>query len=106
MKNRRADIPITILVLGVVAICGLAILSFVVSKNSVLDNYNDPLGLSVFEQVHSDVEKFEFYKKVGVAPSDAASRIVATFSGNELLIKNRKDVSRKVEIVSYKYTKP
>jgi len=66
MKNRRADIPIVVLVLGVVAICGLAILSFIVSEKSILDNYNDPLGLEVFERFHSDIEKDNFYEKVGV----------------------------------------
>jgi len=102
MKNRRADIPIVILVIGVVAICGLAILSFIVSDKV---NVNPKkLGLEVFEQVHSDVEKFEFYKNAGKTYEEASDLIGAdSFSGNVLIIKDRKDDLRKIEIVEYKY---
>jgi len=73
MKNRRADIPITILVLGVVAICGLAILSFIVNE-SLIGNMKelggDALGLEVFERLHSALEKNAFYEKAGASPEE------------------------------------
>jgi len=101
MKNKRADIPITILVLGVVAICGLAILSFIVS--SKVNVKSDDLGLEVFEKLHADVEKFEFYKNV--APNEAATMIGLKNSpvGGVLTIKDKKYSNKMIDIVKYEY---
>jgi len=86
MKNKRADIPVTILVLGVLAICGLAILSFIVSEKL---NKTDELGTEVFERLHSDVEKFEFYKNAGISPAEAASNLgFNTDTNGKLIIEN------------------
>lgn len=83
MKNKRADIPVTIFVLGVIAICGLAILSFIVSEKY---NKTDELGTEVFEKLHSDVEKFEFYKNAGTSLTEAASNLGFDINNNGKLI--------------------
>ena len=83
MKNKRADIPITILVLGVIAICGLAILSFIVSEKL---NKTDELGIEVFEKLYSDVEKFEFYKNAGISSAEAANNLGFGLDSNGKLI--------------------
>jgi hypothetical protein len=101
MKNKHADIPIVILVIGVVAICGFAILSF--SFNDFFGSALDNLGLGVFEKIHSDVEKFEFYKNIGVSFDEAAKNVGGIFLNNKLVIKNRQDISSKLKIISYEY---
>src|SRR3989344_2414533 len=113
-KNRRADIPITILVLGVIAICGLAILSFLISdKVYVVPSW---LGLEVFEQLHADVEKFEFYKNLGFPDEEARQKLEISseinyrvrekysLEGSNLVVRNKTDPSEKrIKIVEYIY---
>lgn len=60
IKNKRGDIPIVILVLGVVAICALALLSFLVSKSKTESEFQ---GVAALQKMNSEIEKFEFYKK-------------------------------------------
>jgi hypothetical protein len=57
--NKRADISIIILVLGVVAVCSLAILSFYSSKISV---ENDFIGLGIIEKINSFAEEVKFHQ--------------------------------------------
>ena len=55
--NKRADITVTILVMGVVGICILTILSFVGSNN---DLENDFLGIGLIETMLSIEEELNF----------------------------------------------
>lgn len=72
IKNNKADIPITILVLGVLAISALAIISFVVSNNNISGR---GLGTEVFEDIYSQVEEFYLYLNMGITPEEAAEKI-------------------------------
>ena len=56
--NKRADIPVTILVIGVVGICILAILSFVGSNK---DNEANFLGIGLIETMLSIEEELKLY---------------------------------------------
>ena len=60
-KNRRANIPITILVVGVLLICGLALLSF----SFAIGEVNELSAVSVLEKIKIKKEKIEFYKNIG-----------------------------------------
>jgi flagellar basal body-associated protein FliL len=60
--NKRANIPITILVLGVLLICGLAILSFYLSGQKS----NEISNVSVLEKIKIQKEKMEFYNNLSV----------------------------------------
>lgn len=62
MKNKKADIPVTILVIGVIAICVLAILSFFVSNNSVSNSFS---AVDTVEAASLIKEKISFYKNLG-----------------------------------------
>lgn len=64
MKNKRADIPIVILVIGVLAICGFALLSFIVSEK--INGSKNNLEVDVFEKLYSEKEKVDFYKNAGI----------------------------------------
>lgn len=57
--NKKADISITILVLGVIAVCGLAILSFYSSEIFVKKDF---IGLEMIEKINSLAEEIKFYE--------------------------------------------
>lgn len=56
--NKRADISITILVLGVVAISILTIFSFINSRDNVGEDF---LGIGLIETMNSISEEINFY---------------------------------------------
>ncbi len=101
MKNKRADIPVMILVLGVIAICGLAILSFIISEKNIFPE-GESLGIEVFEQLYSDVEKFEFYINVGDSCGYAAGKI-KTSEIDAYCLENKLVLESKNDIISVKY---
>ncbi len=77
-KNKRGveALPTLILVLGVLAICGLAILTFFLSMWKT--EKAEIIGTNLFERIYSDVEKFHLYVAMGFSPEDAASKITDT----------------------------
>ena len=62
IKNKKASIPIKILVVGVLLICGLAILSFSLSIREV----NELSAVSVLEKIKIQKERMEVYNNLGV----------------------------------------
>jgi len=82
--NKKADIPITILVLGVFVICALAITSFMIFK---VEGSRDSLGIELFQEINTDMEKFNFYQNSGFPSIQSADKINATISGNQLIIE-------------------
>ncbi len=60
IKNRKADISITILVLGVVAISILTIFSFMGQKNNVSSDFS---GIGLIETMNSVQEEIGFVNK-------------------------------------------
>jgi hypothetical protein len=60
MKNKRGDIPIVILVIGVFVVCTLALLSFF---NSSIQVKNSFVGIDLIEEMNSQVEKSQFFKE-------------------------------------------
>ncbi|MEK6898035.1 MAG: hypothetical protein AABX28_01610 [Nanoarchaeota archaeon] len=57
--NRKGDISVTILVLGVVVICSLALYSFYSSSIGVKKDFT---GLSIIREINSVAEEIRFYK--------------------------------------------
>lgn len=66
MKN-KGSIPVTILVIGVFALCSLAMFTFFVSDFKITNVF---VGLGIMEGVNSQVDSYDFYKKVGVGEED------------------------------------
>ncbi len=60
LKNKRGDIPITILVIGILAICILAIFSFYSSDRNVKDDFS---SVGIIEKVLIAKEKISLYNK-------------------------------------------
>lgn len=73
INSKKADIPIMVLIIGVFAICGFAILSFYSSDKIVLEN--SELGVELFEEMSCDIESFYFYVNLGNTPEEAAQKI-------------------------------
>lgn len=60
MENKRGDIPITILVIGVIAICGLVIFSFYLYDEKVKKDF---IVVEVLEEAKIIGEKISFYSE-------------------------------------------
>jgi len=67
IKNKRGDIPITILVIGVLAICALAIFSFYTSSQKVKSGF-DVVG--VVERAVIESDKISLYPKLGFSENE------------------------------------
>lgn len=62
-SNKKGNISITILVIGVFAISSFAILSFIISD---FDYGNSFVGVSVMQKINAGIDEYKFYQKVGV----------------------------------------
>jgi len=60
--NRKGDIPVTILVLGVIAVCALAIFSFYSSSVLVKDSF---VGVGIVERLNAFAEEVRFNQARG-----------------------------------------
>ena len=61
--NNKGDVTVTMLVIGVFAVCTLALLSFFQSSVEVR---NSLVGLNLVEKMNSDIEAHSFAEKVGL----------------------------------------
>jgi len=52
--NKRGDIPVTLLVIGVLVVCTLALLSFIKSDNQVKKSFK---GIEVMEKANIEIEE-------------------------------------------------
>lgn len=57
LRNKRADISITILVIGILLICGIAIFSFF---NSMIQTRNAFVGIGIVEKINMLAEEKVF----------------------------------------------
>lgn len=59
-KDKRGDIPLVILVIGIMLICALALFSFSSSMTKVRNSF---LGIGLIENMNSQIEKNYFLTK-------------------------------------------
>lgn len=72
-NDRRGDIPITILVIGVLFVCALALFSFSSSEIKIRNNF---VGIGLIEQINSQIEENSFYgRHSGTEISDSEGNI-------------------------------
>ncbi len=62
LKNKRGDIPITILVVGILAICIMALFSFYFSDKIMKKGFND---ISLVDEISLLKEKILVYRELG-----------------------------------------
>jgi len=99
MKNKKGSLPIIIFVLGVFAVCAVAIISFVVSLSFTRVHSSDT---NVFEDIYSTVEKIYFYRNInygGFTEKEIEDLLDVEITGNVLKI------SREWGDLSVVYTK-
>lgn len=97
LKNKKGDIPITILVIGVLTICLFAVFSFYFSDRAVRKNLGD---ISAVEESAIIKEKISVYREIGFSndeineifgiKKDAIGNYVLLNKGS-LLVKNYVD---------------
>jgi hypothetical protein len=60
--NKKASIPITILVIGIFLICTLALISFILAKSSARDSFS---GVALMEKMNSQIEDYSVNQDLG-----------------------------------------
>ena len=86
--NKKGDISITILVMGVFAVCTLAILSFIFY---ITINQGSFANTETFENLYSQVENFYFNS--GLSVEESAQKIGAQIDGNKLILNAQQNES-------------
>jgi hypothetical protein len=75
MKHKKANIPITILVIGIFVVCTLALLSFVLFKISVRESF---VGVGLMEKINLQIEDYLVHKdfnRVDIKINDKGERV-------------------------------
>lgn len=83
IKNKRGDIAVTLLVVGIVAVCVAALVSFQISKTRVQSSFINP---DVLSNISVQMENFYLYINSGISEQQAANLIGAKLNGNRLTI--------------------
>ena len=65
--NKRGDIPITILVIGVLAVCLLAIVSFYISDRATKNTLK---SIDIIEKIALEKEKMSIYSSTGMSQQE------------------------------------
>jgi flagellar basal body-associated protein FliL len=86
--NKRADVAITILVIGVFAICALAIISFILYNQQTQTNF---ITTDTIENLSVTLNNFYLYVNLGLSPQDAANKVGAQLEGNQLILNAEQD---------------
>jgi len=97
MKNKKANLPIVILVLGVLAVCGVILLNFTLFKKNYDEDFN---CLSVIETVNSIAEKVKFYESINKDPILEISDLNGKYSNTNFKI----DKKGETYFIDAKYT--
>jgi len=83
INNKRGDIPITILVIGVVMVCTLALISFFSSSLKVRNSF---VGIGLVEKLDSQIEENSFYGTVSSTETETdLSAIILETKNNEIV---------------------
>jgi hypothetical protein len=101
MTNKKADIAITIFVLGVVALCIYALVTFYLSSNNVNKNI---VRTSVMEQINTKIEQYAFYKNTGEFTDDEIANILGVqvdATGKKYIYAEQLDGNKKMISVQY-----
>ncbi len=70
--NKKGDIPITILVIGIFLVCTIAYVTFVVENDKFKNSF---FGLNLQENMNSNIEHFYTYLALGKTKQEAVDLI-------------------------------
>ncbi|MBU2616802.1 MAG: hypothetical protein KKB79_02365 [Nanoarchaeota archaeon] len=65
--NKKGEVPVVILVVGVLAICALTIFSFYTSSRAIRNGLD---SVGVVDEAVISAKRIEFYQEAGVSESD------------------------------------
>lgn len=99
IKNKKGDIPITILVIGIFAVCTLAILSFKFMDIKITKGFYE--SIEAIEEMNSQIQEYYFYKNAQVGDSDIEKFL--NIKGGYIEIEKKID---EVSIIKIKYLIP
>ncbi|MFH1787234.1 MAG: hypothetical protein ABH811_00355 [archaeon] len=94
--NKRGDIPVTILVIGVFAVCTLAILSFKFFDIKTNEDFYKIIGAS--EEMNTQIQKYYFYDNVEVSEGNIEKFLNIQNGFLEIEKKNKDKIIVKIEI--------
>ena len=63
-RNKKGDIPVTILVIGVFAVCSLALLTFFISDFKTSNSF---VGIDIMQKMNAQIDEYKFYQSQGVS---------------------------------------
>ncbi|MCL5730014.1 MAG: hypothetical protein M1165_00390 [Candidatus Pacearchaeota archaeon] len=92
LVNKRGDISITILVIGVFAVCALAIFSFLIYRQQAAGNF---ANVDIITNLSKSLSDFYFYVDTGMSASQAAQLVGGQLKdgGNTLVLYGEQDAS-------------
>ena len=112
LGSKGGDLPVTLLVIGIFALCGFALLTFFISDFEVTNSF---VGINVVEKMVSDVDEYLFYKNKGMSEATLFSLFSLTEEfDNKYFYEEKTDTQgeflffggRKVLLFSVKYPAP
>ena len=72
LTDKKGDISITILVIGVFVVCAFAIIAFLIYKQNISNGF---VNSNIFEDLYSQIENYYFYINSGMTSQQAVSDI-------------------------------
>lgn len=70
-RNKKGDLPVTLLVIGIFALCGFALLTFFISDFKTSNSF---VGVSVLQKVNTNADEYLFYKNNGASDETLRQR--------------------------------
>lgn len=70
LKNKRGDVPITVLVIGVFSVCALALFTFFLYDYNVGNSF---VGIKAMQEELAGIDEYMFYKNSGMSQADLDS---------------------------------
>ncbi len=96
--NKRADIPVTLLVIGVFAICTLAIISFKIASVNSTKGFSE--SMQAMEDMNAEIQKYDFYQKQGITDNSEIEKLLNTGGKNYLEVEGRvKETNKQGELI-------
>ena len=85
--NKRGDVTITILVIGVFLLGAFALLSFFMSDFKLSNSFS---SISVMEKANAEIDEYLFYKNQGISVSELEGSFEIKDDRNMIFLHNEK----------------
>lgn len=87
--NKKGDVSLTVLVIGIFLVCVIALFTFTWSDTKFKNRF---FGVNTLEEINSDVEQFYTYINLGYSKEISASLIDAEYNADEDRVTITKEV--------------